>query len=621
LSETIGTSADLTGTQLSRLDEAYDAIMAAIEMGQDRPGWLSETWLRSVARGAKHHLDRSFARWRELYQAAVEQRDAARREVDRPRLTRDERRRAEQREREAKRELELLLNTGDQTEADFYPYRYLAGEGFIPGYNFPRLPLRALVSSAEAAEAIDRPRFLGLSEFGPGNVIYHEGRRHRVVSCVVPAGGIEQRLGPAKLCRACGYVFPGRAAETDLCTFCKTELNGSTTDFPRHLFEQPTVRAARWSRISSEEEERVREGYDLSTHFRQSADSAPTRLMWRASGGGAPLLEATMIPRAELWRINHGWRRVRARTGFAVDPASGRWRGQVDELDEPAVPGAVGNLLFGVRPYITDYRNLLLLKPAPSHGADDTFLKTLGYALRRAIQIVYQVEEQELAVELIGESEHRRILLWEAAEGGVGIGERLADDPAAVSSLAYEALTLVHYDPDTGLERSGAASGCVAACYDCLLSYSNQIDHRDIDRRSIAPYLTSLRSVSAEGPPGSRRREEHYLWLLERIDPGSSLERAFLDTLFQHGGNLPNYAQYCPAEDVPVQVDFYYERGAVPGVCVFLDGPHHDAGGVGAADAALRSELKDRGFRTAILRHDREMLEQLREHQHLFFAE
>lgn len=205
----------------------------------------------------------------------MEQRDAARREVDRPRLTRDERRRAEQREREAKRELELLLNAGDQTEADFYPYRYLAGEGFIPGYNFPRLPLRALVSSAETAEAIDRPRFLGLGEFGPGNVIYHEGRRHRVVSCVIPAGGIEQRLGPAKLCRACGYVFPGRAAETDLCTFCKTELNGSTTDFPRHLFEQPTVRAARWSRISSEEEERVREGYELSTHFRQSADSPP----------------------------------------------------------------------------------------------------------------------------------------------------------------------------------------------------------------------------------------------------------------------------------------------------------------------------------------------------------
>ena len=202
-----------------------------------------------------------------------------------------------------------------------------------------------------------------------------------------------------------------------------------------------------------------------------------------------------------------------------------------------------------------------------------------------------------------------------------GIGERLADDPAAVSSLAYEALTLIHFEPDTGLERSGVASGCVAAYDDCLLSYSNQIDHPDIDRRSIAPYLTSLLSVSAEGPTGARRREEQYLWLLDRIDPGSSLERTFLDTLFQHGGDLPDYAQYCPADDVPVQVDFYYQRGAAPGVGVFLDGPHHDAEARVAADAGSRSELKDRGFRIATLRRDREMLEQLREHQDLFFAE
>jgi hypothetical protein len=28
-------------------------------------------------------------------------------------------------------------------ESDFYPYRYLASEGFLPGYNFPALPVRA----------------------------------------------------------------------------------------------------------------------------------------------------------------------------------------------------------------------------------------------------------------------------------------------------------------------------------------------------------------------------------------------------------------------------------------------------------------------------------------------
>ena len=28
--------------------------------------------------------------------------------------------------------------------ADFNPYRYLASEGFLPGYSFPRLPHRRL---------------------------------------------------------------------------------------------------------------------------------------------------------------------------------------------------------------------------------------------------------------------------------------------------------------------------------------------------------------------------------------------------------------------------------------------------------------------------------------------
>jgi class 3 adenylate cyclase len=56
---------------------------------------------------------------------------------------------------------------------------------------------------------------------------------------------------------------------------------------------------------------------------------------------------------------------------------------------------------------------------------DESFLTTLAYALQRAIQVVYEVEEQEIAVELIGDGDYRRIILWEAAEGGVGIWERL----------------------------------------------------------------------------------------------------------------------------------------------------------------------------------------------------
>ena len=137
-----------------------------------------------------------FCRWRELYRSASWMRDDARRLMDAPRATRPEREGAEQREREARRQLALLRNeTTRYEESDFYPYRYLATEGFLPGYNFPRLPVRALLSVREIrARSLDRPRFLGLQEFGPHNLIYHEGRRHQVIWRLYAAGRVRRNF-------------------------------------------------------------------------------------------------------------------------------------------------------------------------------------------------------------------------------------------------------------------------------------------------------------------------------------------------------------------------------------------------------------------------------------------
>ena len=42
------------------------------------------------------------------------------------------------------------------SQSDFYSYRYLASEGFLPGYNFPRLPLSAYIPAARARRDIAR---------------------------------------------------------------------------------------------------------------------------------------------------------------------------------------------------------------------------------------------------------------------------------------------------------------------------------------------------------------------------------------------------------------------------------------------------------------------------------
>src|SRR5262249_5441613 len=258
----------VTEQNLKEVFEAFEGVISSGGPELVQAHWYSRAWLEDIARSAPQRFDQAFRRWRELYKAATEPRGAARKISDNARAARKGRETAEQREREAKREIQLHLNEGDNTEADFYVYRSLANEGFLPGYNFPRLPVRALIASGEQAQAIDRPRFIGLVEFGPGNSLYHEGRKHRIASVVVPAGGIEARLIRAKLCDCCGYVHPRDEADVDLCVHCGARLDAATSQYPQALFQQPTVRAQRWTRITSEEEERVREGYLTTTHFR-----------------------------------------------------------------------------------------------------------------------------------------------------------------------------------------------------------------------------------------------------------------------------------------------------------------------------------------------------------------
>jgi hypothetical protein len=85
------------------------------------------------------------------------------------------------------------------------------------------------------------------------------------------------------------------------------------------LFQQPTVRAQRWTRITSEEEERVREGYFTTTHFRTGGGTARESRILTELETGKSILSVTYLPQAQLWRINHGWRKSSEQVGFIID--------------------------------------------------------------------------------------------------------------------------------------------------------------------------------------------------------------------------------------------------------------------------------------------------------------
>ncbi len=604
-------------TRRPEIRQAMRDVLGSAGAEVESAPWFSEAWVDDIAEGAPHRFARAFDRWRELYKAATEQRDTARKIIDNPRSLRKDRDTAEQREREAKREIQLLLNESGISESEFYIYRYLSNEGLLPGYNFPRLPVRALISSGTEAHSIDRPRFLGLTEFGPGNTLYYEGRKHRVSAVVLPASGIEGRLTRAKLCLQCGYAHPSEQADVDLCVYCGTRLDGSTSQYPQTLFEQPTVRAQRWTRITSEEEERVREGYVTTTHFNAAQAARRERLTLVHADSGDALLSIAHLPQAQLWRINHGWRKASEQAGFIIDPGTGRWRAKEDAGAEEGAPPGTPTSISGLKPYVTDSRNLLLLRPV-SEDSSESFLTSLAYALRRALQVEYQLEEQEVVVETIGREDQEALLFWEAAEGGIGVWERLTGDPRGFRALARRALGLLHFEADTGAEQPGWADRCTAACYQCLLSYSNQRDHRHLDRHRVRGFLQSLAACEIASAAEGRPYDDEYHRLIALIDPASTFERAFLDHLYRNRLRLPDHAQHTPAEGIPIQPDFYYKRNGIPGVCVFVDGPPHQDPRRKRDDLHLREALRDQGFRVIALVADRGLDEQLREHLDVF---
>lgn len=577
------------------------------------PWYRGENWIKETLINAPRAFDAAFNRWRELYSAAIRQRDENQTISNRPTATREERRDAERRVEEAKREIDLLLNRSEEfVESDFYPYRYLASEGFLPGYNFPRLPLRALVPTRDGMHVIDRPRFLGLAEFGPRNVIYHEGRKYRMARCFLPPGGVESRMVEAKFCNSCGYFHDGEHARADRCDHCGTLLDGAHSQYVPSLFEMTTVLGYRVERITCDEEERVREGFEIETRYRFAPGSDGQVLQQAATvstAEGQELMRLASAPQAILWRVNQRWRRS-DRLGFTLNTRDGFWAKRPDD-DDRAPDATGGEVRPGVLPFVRDTRNLLLLRPvADNIKVADSFLASLGYALQRGMQLLFQVEQQEIAVEQIGEGDQRRLLFWEAAEGGSGIWPRLIEDPGAIGRVAEKALEVCHFDPRNGEELPGWADKCGRACYDCLLSYSNQPHHGEIDRHLVRDYLLAL-STATTTKEAKRSRDQQYAWLEERRDRNSSLEGELLRLLYQTGRRLPDRAQCRPDPEVYAEADFYYERDNLPGVCVFCDGPDHDQPGRKEADERERGRLEDRGYRVVVIRYDQAIESQL----------
>jgi hypothetical protein len=585
------------------------------------PAWWSETWVTEQIGRAAMAFDQSFDRWRVLYRTALAEYHEQNKVAVSTSASKWDRKQAERRRADARNQLALLRNDDVEYGAtDFYSYRYLASEGFLPGYSFPRLPLAAYIPARRGGkydgDYLQRPRFVAISEFGPNALIYHEGARYEVTRIQLPraadgapAGG--SAAGTAtesvKRCQHCGYHHDG-ASVTDMCEHCGERLAGSDSG----LLRLQTVFTRRRERISSDEEERRRAGYELETSFRfaDRGDRPSHTAAQAVNAAGEPIVMLDHGDAAIMRVANVGRRRRKnpSDRGYWLDVQLGQWLTDKQAADRTVDADGLDSkddVAFKqkVIPYVEDRRNILLVRLADGPVSDE-LAATLRAALERGIEATFQLEDAELDAIALPDSDGRgRMLLTEAAEGGAGVLSRLVEEPDALRRVARAALEIIHYDPDTGADLGhapGARERCEKGCYDCLLAYSNQYEHTLIDRHLVVELLREISRGTVTAGSGGKTRAEQQAWLNKLRD--SELEKRFVDWLVERGYRLPDDAQIT-VDAARARPDLVYRLADSP-VAVFVDGPHHDGAMQQARDAAAAERLEDCGWAVVRIRFD-----------------
>lgn len=501
---------------------------------RDQTSWFVPGYVERIMKESLRDFCAGFDGWRSLYNATLKQIEEANRIIIKPGASTKEQQIANQRHQDARRQKQKLEQTRiSSINNDFYVYRYLASQGFLPGYNFPAMPLMAWIPApsgrSDEDTVLSRARFLGLSEFGPRNLIYHRGRIYRIERLKIDAsaGTAAGSALPTKtvmVCPRCGYAHD-IAGDTifNVCEHCGAPL--SQDNVIQGLFKVSMVETREIEHITLADETRRSQGFEMATYFRFAKSPAGKLLTEtiEVKLGEKKIASLTYAPAADVWRVNLGWkyRKNQKTSGFVINPMTGYWRNEGPDSEEE--PQTEEDKLQDkqpaqtIVPFVSDTRNILIIEPNLEGTAEQALvtMATLQAAIKRAIEQVYQIESDEVFVEPVPNSKNRSMLLiYESGEGGAGVLRNIVKNPLAIREIAETALRLMHYEKDEGqswdpdnMDQFDRKASCVAGCYACLLTYYNQPEHELIDRRD-ANALKFLVSLTQSEPTEEPEKEQ-----------------------------------------------------------------------------------------------------------------
>jgi superfamily II DNA or RNA helicase len=554
--------------------------------------WFNDLWLENRAISFLKRFDDSFNRWRILFKNAEGIIVKARSILDDPTIKQysPQMLEAKRQHNTGMAQRALLLNDSNRAygnASEFYVFRYLASEGFLPGYNFTRLPVRTFIGYKykDEGEYISRPRYIALKEFGPNNLIYHNGSKYRINRAMLTDASL--RLNRAKVSLETGYIFLNEQAEqANNDPITRSELNKSeNVKIWANLLELSECEAIPQERISCEEEERTSTGFEIEQYFSYPKGITST-IKAEIKVAGTPILNLTYCQATQLVQINHKWRRSTDSNGFFIHDTSGKWLKQSDmENAEIASHGKE------VRIFTNNTSDTIYMQPVSDLGLNSEQIISLAYALKRGIESVFQAEENEIGIWIMGKSESPNIMIYEASEGSLGIMSLLIHSPSKLKEVYEAAYQLLHFDL---ISRKDQRPNLPKATYDDLLSYYNQTHHDKLDRHQIQEALEKLIDSELDVLSEHGSRDDLYKYLLSAYDKNSATEYPLIRFLYDKNYALPDKAQV-NLESFYINVDFVFNTQNGP-VLIFCDGSVHSNEDVKSDDEKKRQHLRDAGY-------------------------
>ena len=572
-----------------------DAFLAG-KLEEEKPSWFSNSWIDNVMNAFEHDFDKSLDRWRALYKDAQTQIKEANVIIENRIYGENSQEKRDahikQSRGEALRDMLLGVNQGrSKEENEFYPYRYLASEGFLPGYNFTKLPQRALLQyKSDKTESLSRPKSLALTEFGPQNIIYNNGAKFRISRMMLTGDLVPHKFYYNPKTGVVYKDIENAANQVDLIT--REPLNGVVRLVSGTCIQAGDMVAIERERITCQEEERNRKYYDTKIFF--AADDPHSISSCELKAGDQHLANISYIPSCRMTYILES-KNDEHSNGFALKTTTGEWLSNDNaarlRADIEQNPEKQGQLRY-VKLFTETTANAIYIQPLQALLLNNAnAVRTFLYAFKQAIEDVFQIESNELGGQVMGDRSVPNVLIYENAEGSLGVLYRLVHDKDAYRAVVNRAYEICFDKPqytDEELQELQPAD------YTNLLNYYNQPFHEVIDIREIYRTLKLMQEASVEIRQVGQTLsyEQLYAKLEAERDHNSSTEYEFLKYLYEHRLRLPDKAQPLFPEEYYVQPDFQYGDRIV----IFCDGTPHDLPEVQEDDRRKREVLENAGF-------------------------